>query len=655
MVEGARPALGLSIGATNLAAVTADHAITRKPVLTLYRQRPPEVGVPSENPRLDEPGLVISDFVDRVGDPIGIVAADGSIHRSEALVADGLRALAYTATGGRALPESVAVTYPAHWRPAAVDSLGSALSRVSEWSNRAPNQSKPLSLIPDAAATLFAARANPGIPARGIVAVCDFGGSGTTITLVDAAGEYQPVGPTVRHHDFSGDLIDQALLTYVMSEMPRTGALDPSGTSSIGSLTRLRAECRNAKEQLSSTTVTTLTDSLPGMRGEIRLTRNELEDTIRDSLDGVVRALEEALGRNGIRTADLVTIVSVGGGANIPAVTTRMSGHFRVPVITTPRPQLTSAIGGALRAARGPGDTSATALTPAAAAAAPKPQLASVGAASMAAAAPLAAVSSVSSVSAVSAAYPNIKPEAPASGLQPALAWSEADDDSRSMPVGSGGDSGSGGSGYTGARPQLAFDRDTRRPAEPERAKIIPWYRLPAVIITGTVVAVLLVGMAVAIGLNSSDKPTAPSPGVSTPPPASAPATQAPESGQSAPAPPQVTDSPQPPPAADAPVPTDPPAPATQAQAPVTQQDAPVPQAPAPPEVPAPPVPAPPQLPVPPNPPAVPAIPQIPVPAIPRIPGISQPIPAPYGPVPGIAVLVPAPASGNGRPAPHGN
>src|SRR5262250_1780475 len=100
MAEGARPALGLSIGATNLAAVTADHAITRKPVLTLYRQRPPEVGVPSENLRLDEPGLVISDFVDRVGDPVGIVAADGSMHRSEALVADALRALAYTATGG---------------------------------------------------------------------------------------------------------------------------------------------------------------------------------------------------------------------------------------------------------------------------------------------------------------------------------------------------------------------------------------------------------------------------------------------------------------------------------------------------------------------------------------------------------------------------
>src|SRR5256885_13619832 len=98
MADGARPALGLSIGCTNLAAVTAENALTRKPVLTLYRQRPPEVGVPSENPRLDSPGVVTTDFVDRVGDPAGIVAADGSLHRSEALIADALRALAYAVT-----------------------------------------------------------------------------------------------------------------------------------------------------------------------------------------------------------------------------------------------------------------------------------------------------------------------------------------------------------------------------------------------------------------------------------------------------------------------------------------------------------------------------------------------------------------------------
>src|ERR1700759_4209933 len=148
MSNGVGTALGLSIGATNLAAVTPDSAITRKPVLTLYPDRPAEVGVPAENPRLRAPGVVIPGFVNRVGDPLGVVAVDGSVHRSEVLVADALRALAYAATGGRALPDNIAVTYPAHWPSHAVDILGGALSNVSDWSRR----TQPLLLIPDAAA-----------------------------------------------------------------------------------------------------------------------------------------------------------------------------------------------------------------------------------------------------------------------------------------------------------------------------------------------------------------------------------------------------------------------------------------------------------------------------------------------------------------------
>ncbi|OMC19049.1 hypothetical protein A5736_13800 [Mycobacterium sp. SP-6446] len=340
-MTAASPALGLSVGATNLAAVTADHALTRKPVLTLYRQRSPEVGVPSENPQLGEPGLVITDFVQRVGDPAGIVAADGTTHRSEALLADGLRALAHAATRGHiTLPENVAVTYPAHWEAPAVDALGSALSRLAEWSNRPPT------LIPDAAAALFAVRANPGIPARGTVAVCDFGGSGTSVTVLDA-GDDHPVAATVRHPDFSGDLIDQAVLTAVMANLPEAGFFDPPGTSAVGSLNRLRGACRRAKEGLSSHTVVAL--GLPGVSDEVRFTRTELDGAIRDSLNKFILVLDETLARNGIR--ELAAVISVGGGAHIPAVTTTLSGHLGVPVVTTPRPHLTAAVGAALRAA----------------------------------------------------------------------------------------------------------------------------------------------------------------------------------------------------------------------------------------------------------------------------------------------------------------
>src|ERR1700761_1523604 len=127
MANGVGNALGLSIGATNLAAVSSRNAITRKPVLTRYPDRPAEVGIPSENPRLQGPGLVITGFVNRIDDARGVAAADGWVHRSEALIADGLRALAYAVTGGRVLPDNVAATYPAHWGSHAVDALGAAM------------------------------------------------------------------------------------------------------------------------------------------------------------------------------------------------------------------------------------------------------------------------------------------------------------------------------------------------------------------------------------------------------------------------------------------------------------------------------------------------------------------------------------------------
>ena len=51
MAAGERLAAGLSVGATNLAAVTADRAVVRKSVVTLYRQRPAEVGaLPGDSP-----------------------------------------------------------------------------------------------------------------------------------------------------------------------------------------------------------------------------------------------------------------------------------------------------------------------------------------------------------------------------------------------------------------------------------------------------------------------------------------------------------------------------------------------------------------------------------------------------------------------------
>lgn len=579
--------LGLSIGATRLTAVVVGRAaLSRTAVLTRFGHRPPEVGVPSENPNLNERGLILTDFVDRVGDPVGIVAADGSTHQADGVLADALRALLLTLTGGRPPVDPVAVTYPAHWRPAAVESLRNALAALPEFGT-AP-------LVSDANAAVRALQDDPGVPTRGVIALCDFGGTGTSVTLLDADAGYAPLAPTVRHADLSGDLVDQALLTHVINDLSAAGNIDLSGTSAIGSLTRLRAECRNAKERLSTASVTSLMADVPGHRGEVRLTRNELDDAIRHPVTDFAGVLQETLERNGVR--ELAAIATVGGGARIPIITTTLSDRFRVPIITNGQPELTAAIGSGLTAARGTVDDDQTAMGAAAAAAAPATQMA-----------------------------PEVVPaadEMAPSGQFGALAWSDANDVPDVAPTGhyeydSPADPDD-------VRPQIQFQPD---PHDDERsAKALPWYRRPEVAL-GAGVLVVLVALAAALMfvMRDGDAPpeTASTTVPSQPPATSAeaplpPETQAPPpetATQEAPPPPvteTVTASPTEPP------PTTPPPPETTTPPPPPTSEAPPPTTTQPPAS------------TPPPPPTVPTLPYETIPGLPFVPNpIQPPQPAP--------------------------
>ncbi|MDX1891103.1 Hsp70 family protein [Mycolicibacterium sp. 050158] len=536
--------IGLSIGATALRAVAIGRAaVTRSPVLTRYPHRPAEVGLPSENPNVGEPGLVITDFVDRVGDPVPIVASDGSSHRPEALVTEALTSLLFALTGGRPPAEPVGVTYPAHWRPAAVDALRRALAGRPELAG---------SLTPDAAAALTALRDDPGLPTRGLVALCDVGGTGSGITLADAANGFQPIGPSVRYPDFSGDLVDQALLTRVVADLTASGAVDLSSTSAIGNLSRLRGQCRGAKERLSTSAVTSLTVDLPGRRTEVRLTRTELDDAVREPLGGFVDALHDVVRRSGARPGDLAAVALVGGSAHLPILVTTLSERLRVPVVTSPRPELAAAIGGGLTAVRGVVPEGATAMAP------------------------------------VPVPVPPVDPGAPQSSTFRALAWSDADDIPEPAPA-------------EFVTPEEAYEPDERfepRPrlafTEPEGPDAVaaaapPWYRRPLGMALIGVLALLVLIAAAVYYLMRDDSATSPAPSTpstSSTSPAAPVNSEAPPPSTEAPAPertvyeqapPQtVTQAPPseaPPPAAPPPTTTE--APPTTTEAPPTTTAAP--------------------------------------------------------------------------------
>ncbi|MCW2556772.1 MAG: molecular chaperone [Mycobacterium sp.] len=347
--HAAAPTLGISIGATNLVATSGSQAVVHPAVLRTAQ------------------GGWLSGFVDRIGDPVPLVASDGSTHRPEALLAEALEAVT-SALPGSELVSDVAVTVPAHWPSSVVDALRMTLPRTTR-------------LVPDATAALRALRANPGLPSRGVVAVCDFGGSGTSITLVDADDNYARIGDTVRLADFSGDLIDGAILRKVVTELGDATQTDPSGTAMVGSLTRLREACRLAKHRLSADTAAAIAVDLPGQRTSVRLTRTDLEQLLDEPLDGFLTALDDTLDRNGVQPAHVSAVATIGGGARIPLLTQRLSQHLCTAIVTTPNPQLTAAAGASLLAASSKADETATALTPTAPAMAAPPPAAAVPAA----------------------------------------------------------------------------------------------------------------------------------------------------------------------------------------------------------------------------------------------------------------------------------
>ena len=90
--------LGLSIGTTNLVAVSSGSTpVTRRAVLTLYPHCAPKIGVPGEHPPLNEPGMLLSGFVERIGDSVALVSGDGSAHDPDLLMVEALDAMVLAA------------------------------------------------------------------------------------------------------------------------------------------------------------------------------------------------------------------------------------------------------------------------------------------------------------------------------------------------------------------------------------------------------------------------------------------------------------------------------------------------------------------------------------------------------------------------------
>ncbi|UQX10756.1 Hsp70 family protein [Candidatus Mycobacterium methanotrophicum] len=335
-----RDVLGLSIGVANLVAARVGRAtVTRRSVLTLYPHRPPEVGVAEENPDLTEPGLVLRGFIPGNGESGSLVASDGSVHHRETLMAEALDALARTV----GYSDSTVVAVPGHWGQNAVAALRESLLAKPSLETCG----MPAMLVSDATAALASLYAEPGFPADGVVVLCDFGAGGTSVTLSDATSNFRHIGETVHYTDFAGDRLDKAILHRLQGAFTEAVDANAANTAPPDLMSRRLDECRQAKERLSSATVTVVPAQLPVTGEEVRLSRQELEDMMSEPLDQFITSVAELLRRNAIPPARLAAVATVGGGACIPLVTKRLEQRLHAPVVTTQQPSLSAATGAA--------------------------------------------------------------------------------------------------------------------------------------------------------------------------------------------------------------------------------------------------------------------------------------------------------------------
>lgn len=443
-----RDCLGLSVGATNLVAARADGSATVRPAAVAWR------------------GGYLTGFVERVADPIPIVAPDGSTHPAEGLLNHALAELV-SAAGGSGRGMTMAV--PAHWREPLVARVRAMRPDVV--------------VVSDATAALTALRARPGLPARGLVMLCDFGASGTSLTLADAANDFQPVGPTTRYDEFSGELVDRLVLAHLLSEHD----VDATNTSAVASLAGFRDHCRAAKERLSQETATGLPGPVPG--STMRLTRTELDTLLEQPFGGLLDAIDDTLRRAGVPPSGLAAVATVGGGARIPYVTQQLSQALRATVTTTAEAQTVAAIGAALLAGRVPEPATRVVMA-----------------------------SQTGTLLAAAVPVPTPMPEPAA-----ALAWSEepVEAEPPSMPEPTYQD-------HEWARPALDYlphdvDGGERPP--------LPWYQRPALLFAGAACAVVLASAGLLVTTHGSAATAA----------ATAPLVSAPTTSQPAPVTPMAT------------------------------------------------------------------------------------------------------------------
>lgn len=356
--------LGIDLGTTFTAAAVhrdgrveiaslGDRAAAIPSVVFLRPDEGVLVGEPASRRAITEPERVAREFKRRVGDPVPVILG-GAAYPAEALMARLLSWVVGRVTereGGP--PEAIAVSHPANWGPYKTDLLDQAV--------RMADLGGVVRLTePEAAAIYYASTER--VEVGDVVAVYDLGG-GTfdAAVLRKTADGFAIVGSPEGIERLGGIDFDQAVFAHAARTLGGAlDELDPEDRSVIAAVARLRQDCVEAKEALSSDTDAAIPVFLPTVRTEVRITRSELEGMIRPAIAETIAALRRALRSAAVEPADVSAVLLVGGSSRIPLVGQMVSAELGRPVAVDAHPKHAVALGAAIAAAASrPGATEA--------------------------------------------------------------------------------------------------------------------------------------------------------------------------------------------------------------------------------------------------------------------------------------------------------
>jgi actin-like ATPase involved in cell morphogenesis len=260
---------------------------------------------------------------------------------------------------GQEAPDRVVLTHPAAWTAARTDPLRDAAARAG-----VPDVE--LLEEPVAAARHYAAAR---VATGGYVAVYDLGGGTFDTAVLQRAADGFVLAGKGGDQELGGEDFDERLATHVAELIEELDAelwartLAGEEIDDRRRLAAFRQEVRTAKEVLSDSTVYSVV--VPNLAHDLRVTRAELEDLVREPLQSTVSMLRDTIRDAGVAEDALAAVYMTGGGSRMPLAETLVFEVFGRRPTTYGDPKGVVALGAARPVATDEPNGAATTPTPA--------------------------------------------------------------------------------------------------------------------------------------------------------------------------------------------------------------------------------------------------------------------------------------------------